>query len=110
MADSFEEIFSTRQIRAYMVEFDVPPLTEEIVKLIPQQRMTVGMMMSAGTVLTYTLSADRRRLWSIMIGNSAADIEEVLRRFPISKFMHYRIHELIFHEAAQAGIPKASMN
>jgi len=33
-----------------------------------------------------------------------------LRRFPISKFMHYHIHELMFHEAAQAGIPKASMN
>ena len=110
MADSFEDMFPSRQMRVYMVEFDVPPLTDEIIKLIPQQRMTVGIMMSAGTVLTYTLSADRRRLWSIMIGNSMNDIEAALSRFPLTKFMRHRIHELMFHEAAQAAIPKASLN
>ncbi|HLF20643.1 MAG TPA: hypothetical protein VI704_07620 [Bacteroidota bacterium] len=109
MADSFEKLFP-KQLRAFMVEFDVPPLTDEIVELIPKQRLTVGKMMSAGTLLTYTLSADRRKLWSVMLGSSIKGIEEELQKFPITRFMQHRISELMFHEAATAGIPSMSMN
>ena len=109
MADSFEELFP-KQLRAFMVEFNVPPLTEEIAALIPKQRLTVGMMMSAGTLLTYTLSADRRKLWSVLLGRSSKEIEEALQKFPLTRFMQYRISELMFHETATAGLPSMSLN
>lgn len=109
MADSFEELFPA-QLHAFMVEFDVPLLTEEIVALIPKQRLTVGMLMSAGTLLNYTLSADRRKLWAVVLGKSVKNVEEELQKFPLTPLMHYRIHELMFHEAATAGISRMSLN
>ena len=109
MADSFEELFP-KDLRTYMVEFDVPPLTDEIVSLIPKQRLAVGMMMSAGTLLTYTLSADRRKLWSVMLGKSLKEVEDAAKKFPLTRFMQYRISELMFHEAATAGISSVSLN
>jgi len=109
MANSFEELFP-KQLRAFMVEFDVPPLTDEIAELIPRQRLTVGAMMSAGTLLTYTLSADRRKLWAVMLGKSSGDVEGELKKFPLTRFMQYRINELMFHEAAIAGISRMSLN
>lgn len=109
MADAFEELFP-KQLQAFMVEFNVPPLTEEITALIPKQRLTVGMMMSAGTLLTYTLSADRRKLWSVLLGRSSKEVEEALQKFPLTRFMQYRISELMFHEAATAGLPSMLLN
>jgi hypothetical protein len=109
MADAFEELFP-KQMRAYMVEFAVPPLTEEIASFIPQQRLIVGQMMGAGTLLTYSLSADRRKLWAVMVGHSTREIEESLKKFPLTRFMQFRINELMFHEAATAGIPNMSLN
>ncbi|MBI4429958.1 MAG: hypothetical protein HY562_12665 [Ignavibacteriales bacterium] len=109
MADSFEELFP-KQLHAYMVEFDIPPLSEEIVALIPKQRLAVGVMMGAGTLLNYTLSADRRKLWAVVLGKSSEEIKEELQKFPLTRFMEYRIHELMFHEAATAGISKVSLN
>ena len=110
MANSFEDLFPKQQLKAFMVEFDVPSLTEEIVALIPKQRLAVGMMMSAGKLLTYTLSGDRRKLWSVMVGKSSQDVEEVLQKFPLTRYMRYRISELMFHEAASAGVPNMSLN
>lgn len=97
--------------RAWMVELDLPyPITQEFASLIPEQRMTVGKLMSAGTILTYTLTADRRKLWTVVLAESETEVHAVLARFPIIGWTHYSVKELFFHHFAQSGLTRISMN
>lgn len=99
------------QKRPWMVEIDLPvPMTVEFASLIPAQRMTVGLQMSAGTILSYTLTADRAKLWVVFAATTEAEVRDALRKFPILPYCRHQIHELFFHEMAQAGIPKMSLN
>lgn len=97
--------------RPWMAEIGLPnPITTEFASLIPSQRMTVGLLMSSGTILSYTLTADRTKLWVVLAGTSEAEVREALKKFPILPYCRYTIHELFFHEMAQSGIPKMSLN
>ncbi len=99
------------QKRPWMVEIDLPtPMTMEFASLIPAQRMAVGLLMSAGVITTYMLSADRRRLWVTFAGQEESDVRSSLAKFPILPYCRYTIRELFFQEIAMAGIPRMSMN
>lgn len=108
----FEEPESMDQsnARPWMVEFDLPEITMEFAALIPAQRMAVGMLMSAGTITTYTLSGDRRRLWVTVIASTEDQVRSIIGKFPILPHTRWHISETMFSEVAQAGIPRMSMN
>jgi hypothetical protein len=109
MADQQENTGPVK--RAWMVEIDLPsPMTNEFASLIPEQRMTVGTLMSAGTILTYTLTADRRKLWTVVLAETEKEVHSVLARFPIITWTQYSIKELFFHHFAQSGLTRISMN
>jgi muconolactone delta-isomerase len=97
--------------RSWMVELDLPvPISGEFAARIPEQRMRIGKLMSAGTMLSYTLTADRKKLWTVILADSEGEVQEVLESFPIISWTQYSIHELFFHEYALGGIPRMSMN
>ena len=93
-----------------MVEFDLPELTSEFASLIPAQRLAVGLLMSAGTITSYTLSADRHRLWVTMAASSEAGVRAALDKFPILPYTRWRIIPAMFTEMALVGISRMSMN
>ena len=101
---------SPNNLRPWMVEFDLPEITMEFAALIPSQRLAVGILMSAGTITTYTLSGDRSRLWVTLMASSEEEARSILRKFPILPFTRWRISEVMFSEVAQAGILRMSMN
>ena len=110
MAEEPQENVQARPGKSYMVEFDLPEMTQELMALITAQRMAVGLLMSAGVITTYTLSADRRRLWVSVVAQNEAEVRTILGKFPILPYCRFTILELFFQGIALAGIPRMSMN
>jgi hypothetical protein len=97
-------------MRPWMVEFDLPEITMEFAALIPEQRAAVGLLMSAGTITSYTLSADRSKLWVTLVAPSQEQATTILRKFPILPYTRWRITEAMFSEVTQVSIPRMSLN
>ncbi len=94
----------------YMVEIDLPPLTQEFMALIPAQRTLVNQLMTDGAIASYTLSLDRARLWVIVMAESEAQAAAILDTFPIMPYCEAEINPLMFHNAMPRELPVISLN
>ena len=111
MSDQEQQNEENISSHSWMVELSLPtPFNQEFASLIPDQRMTIGKLMSAGTILSYTLTADRTRLWTVVLAPSEAEVRKILDTFPIIRWTQYTIHELFFHEFALGGALRMSLN
>lgn len=98
-------------LRQFLVEIKLPSqFTEEMIERIPAQRNHISQLMDMGTVLTYSLSEDRSKLWTVMLLHSEEEVMETLAQFPMIKFMNPDIHELAFHNQASLITPVVSLN
>lgn len=93
-----------------MVEIDLPPITQEFMSLIPEQRSLVNQMMQDGNIASYTLSLDRERLWVILVAKSEAEATDILDQFPIMPYCSAEINALMFHNATSRELPVISLN
>ena len=95
----------------YMIEISLPEqVTQEFVRLIPDQRAQVNRLFEEGSIRCYSLSLDRAQLWAVMIAPSVQDIEEILDTFPIMPYCTFHVHELMFHDMATQELPRISLN
>lgn len=94
-----------------MVDFDLPrEMGVDFVGLIPDQRALVAKFFEENTLTSYTLSLDRRKLWATFLAESEEDLIDIIESFPLTKFMEYRIHILMFNQVAGHGMPAISLN
>ena len=94
----------------YMVVFEVPyPITEQIISLIPDQREQVENLFTAGKLTMYSLAIDRSKLWALFLAESESQLISLIDRLPLSSYMDYNYHELMFHQSAQL-LPALSLN
>jgi len=95
----------------FMVEFDLPAeMNHEFMQKKPAQRLNVNELMESGKILSYSLSADRQKLWCILRVESELEVMEVIADFPLIKYMAPTINELMFHNMVAARIPLFSLN
>ena len=74
-------------MKTFMVEVHIPHNpSQEFFALIPMQRATVAELMSQRKFLSYTLSADRLKLWVVMNAEDEADARQILARQPMDKY------------------------
>ena len=92
-----------------MVEFAIPPLNEEMIALIPRQRHMIDQYMSQEKVISYALSEDRSQLWAVFKANSEEELEQMIETLPMTSFMEYEYHALMFNNMLQI-IPALSLN
>lgn len=94
-----------------MIEFELPAvMDEEFVQKIPAQRLKVNQLMENGKILSYSLSADRQKLWCILKAESELEAMETIAEFPLIRYMDPTITELMFHNMVAARIPLFSLN
>ena len=97
-------------MRQYMIEFNLPrPITEEFMSLVPEQRACVSKLFHKGSLISYTLDQNRTKLWVILMADDESELLYLIDLFPMSDFMDYNYHELMFHETV-AMIPSMSLN
>lgn len=99
-------------MKTFMVEVQIPiDPPQEFFALIPMQRMKVSELLSQRKFLSYTLSADRRKLWVVMHAMDVQDARDILAQQPMDKYFAYTsFRELMFHDMAGLMFPQVSLN
>ena len=66
--------------------------------------------MNKGIILTYSLAADRGRLWITLEAESEVEVIQILSELPLIRFMRPEITELLFHHNLSFMLPHPSLN
>lgn len=83
---------------------------EEFFELIPLQRAHIDKLLEQGTVMSYSLSLDRSRLWVTMNARTEREAIEILSASPMFKYFEPTIHPLMFHNTSLMSQLKVSLN
>jgi hypothetical protein len=94
----------------YLVEIFLPEFTEEFFELVPAQRAYINKCMADGSVSSYSLAADRSKLWVVFMAKTEAEMKKILHRFPIIKRVNYKSFPLMFHNSMELMMPAISLN
>lgn len=95
----------------FMVHLSLPEhFNSEMWDVIPAQRNMVNQLMEKRVILNYSLDMDRRNLWIFMEANDINEVNSIIKKFPIIKFVTIRIHELAFYDSAPVGLPELILN
>jgi hypothetical protein len=98
-------------MKTFMVEVRLPfDPSQEFFSLIPSQRAMVVDFLMKRKFLSYTLSADRSKVWIVMVAETELDARELLEKQPMDKYFTYTFTELMFHDMAGAMFPAVSLN
>jgi hypothetical protein len=97
--------------KQYLVEFYLPQTQDyAFLKLVPKQREQVGKLFASQQLISYTLAADRTKLWLTCIADDFKAVNELIDKLPLSRFMTYTIHELLFNEQIYNNVLPLSLN
>lgn len=94
----------------FIVESDIPELTPEFMRLIPEHMQVVQRLFSEEKILTYAVSEDRIRWWCHIEAEDEMEVMEILGQMPIMPYLRPKIHDLLFYNTAEIGLPKISLN
>lgn len=95
----------------FIIDIQIPMNPdEEFFELIPLQRAHIDRLLEQGTVLSYSLSIDRSRLWVIMNASTEREAIEILAAFPMFKYFEPSIYPLMFHNTSLMSQIRVSMN
>ena len=73
----------------YMVEFDVPqPFTEELMSMVPAQRNSIEQLFTSGKLLSYTVAADKSKVWAVMIAESESELLSYIDELPMTCLLY----------------------
>ena len=94
----------------YMVEFDIPqPLAEELLDMVPDQRDSLDQLFSSGKLLSYTVAADKSKVWAVMMAESESELLSYIDELPMTPYMDYDYYELMFYNTVHF-MPAMSLN
>lgn len=87
-----------------MIEMELPiPWPAELVDAIPAQRKHTQRLLAEGTVRSYSVSADRSKVWMVVVvENANAAVDELLADFPMRPYIDYRSEMLMFTNDASS--------
>ena len=81
-----------------MVEFDLPEdWPRSLAEAIPEQRRIVNELLAEGTIQSYSVSADRTKVWMVLVvDDSLGAVDMLVNTFPIVEFGTYTYAPLLF--------------
>jgi len=95
----------------FLVEIALPqPLPAELIALIPEQRRKVDALLEEQKLLSYSLAADRSKVWAVVAARDLLEVRALLARLPIHRFTKPTITELAFYHAPRYVFPAISLN
>ncbi|HEX9957337.1 MAG TPA: muconolactone Delta-isomerase family protein [Fibrella sp.] len=94
----------------FMIEFSLSSMDEAFMAKIPAQRAKINELMEQGHILSYSLAADRSKLWCIVNADSELEVMETIANFPLIDYMKPDISELMFNNVVSLRVPMFSLN
>lgn len=81
-----------------MAIFDLPAVWPAgLVNAIPAQRMLVNKLLAKGIVKSYSVSADRTKVWMVLVvDDNQLAIDNIISGFPILPYVDYHWEPLLF--------------
>jgi hypothetical protein len=92
-----------------MVQFNFGSFTLEMEEMVPRQRLVVDRLFDQGVLITYTLAADRSKLWAVFQSDSESELLNYIESLPLTMYSDYTYNEIMFHDSSQF-IPSISLN
>ena len=93
-----------------LIEMALPEMTAAFMALVPEQREYIDTCMAKGTIRSYSLSADRSKLWIVFVTKTDAEMTKILENFPIIDMVTYTVNSLMFHNSTEMMLPAISLN
>jgi len=100
---------SINNVRQYMVAFEVPPLTEDLMEMIQDQKDALDNLFAQGKLLSYSFTMDRSNLWAVMMAASESELLVNIDTLPMTPYMDFDYHELMIHNTVHL-MPSMSLN
>ena len=95
----------------FIIDIQIPMNPDEgFFELIPRQRAHIDKLLEQGTVMSYSLSLDRSRLWVTMNARTEREAIEILSAFPMFKYFEPTLYPLMFHNTSLMSQLKVSLN
>ena len=81
-----------------MVTIDLPAdWPRALAEAIPEQRELVNGLLARGVIQSYSVSADRTKVWMVLVvENTPGAVDAVVRTFPMIDFAEYDWEPLLF--------------
>lgn len=78
--------------------------------LVPAHRTYINFLLNKGIVETYSVSMETQQSWIVMNAYSKTEVEEVLKKSPLSKYWSYEIVELFVYDSQSTRLPAVQLN
>lgn len=98
-------------MQQFLVDIKLPTtFSEKFLEHIPEQYEQIERMMDSNVVCSFSLSADRSKLWIIINAVDKKEAEEILHNFVLFEYFEAIITELFLYKEAPAQMPTISLN
>jgi len=95
----------------YFIEINFPTSFDDDFKmLIPRQRDIIELMIDKGIIVDFAVSLDDGKMWVAIIAGSENDARDMIKEFPIYRFITYKIHKISLHKGLNFAVPQFSLN
>ncbi len=90
-----------------IISFD---MDEEFMTLVPAHRTYINFLLNKGIVETYSVSMETQQSWIVINAYSKTEVEDVLKKSPLSKYWSYEIVELFVYDSQSTRLPAVQLN
>lgn len=94
----------------YLVESEIPEISEEFMRLLPRHREVVNQLFTQGKLLMYAVNEDRTRWWCSVQARDEFEVMEILGKMPLMRFLDPQINGLMFYNGSEQLLPGISLN
>ncbi|MBS3913757.1 MAG: hypothetical protein KG003_04615 [Bacteroidetes bacterium] len=94
----------------YLVESELPDITEEFMLLLPKHREVVNKLFADGKLLMYAVDEDRSKWWCSVKADDEFEVMDILSKMPLIRFLDPQIHGLMFYNGSEQLLPVISLN
>jgi hypothetical protein len=95
----------------YLVHIFLPEtFSSAFSELLNRQRDQIKALMESRVLLSYSLDMDRKNVWAYFETENRDHLNEVIKSIPVFSHVHFKIHELAFHNVAPVSLPDLILN
>ena len=86
-------------------------MDDEFMSLVPSHRVYINSLIEKGTIDQYLVSMETQRVWITFTARDKADVEQRLKKSPISKYWtSIEVDELFVVDGQHYRLPALQMN
>jgi len=85
-------------------------MSDEFMELVAPHRTYINFLINKGTIDHYAVSMETQRSWITLNAASKKEVENILKKSPLSKFWTYEIDELFVLDGQHYRLPEVNPN